>query len=171
MSILNFFKRGVWIFKSVKNSVHFLKNHWQNNGRSWGGCAVLVMRAGGDQGSGSLCRAQRCHPHTLPMPGKAAQDAPRHSAQAAEGFNSFGIQQAWRSACTYTASFVCCTCWLKERQVISTEKPSVTKGAPEWTGSLLTGGDGVKIEQGRNWVLNSEKIFQASLFMSLTWVK
>lgn len=103
MPVLNFFKRGVWIFKRVKNPIHFLKiTAKQCQGLRWLHCA-------GDESCASISREgsglrERSHPHTLPMPGKAGWS---------QEFCSDGrkIQFLWHSAglrkCLHLHSLIC----------------------------------------------------------------
>lgn len=145
------FLRGV--FESSRKSKEcspISDNPWHSNDRSWGGCTVLFMREPclhQQLGSGlrHLCRRRDPIPTHSQFQEKQPRTGYRRFAQTAERLSSLGFQKAWRS--THTASFVCCTLWLKESQLIATEKASVTKRAPELTGSSLTGGDGVKLSR------------------------
>lgn len=111
---LNFFKRGVWISESVKNAAHFLKT----GSRAVPGAEVAAAswvwelclhQQGGTRAEG------RSHPNSR----KTALGCYRCCAQMAERLSSLGIRGVWS---TYTASSVCCTFWLKESRLLSTEK-------------------------------------------------
>lgn len=110
---LNFFKRGVWIFTSVKNAAHFIKI-----GRAMPGAEVAAAswvwelclhQQGGTRAKG------RSHPNSR-----------ENSPGLLQVFCSDGrkIEFPWHSGVwsIYTASSVCCTFWLKESQLLSTEK-------------------------------------------------